>query len=141
MDRVIRENIKERDYQGKTVKEAFGSEAYIKENETSMGYMTVKPDVAGKVYTGAMVESYLVENASGAYVVYDGKKELLEKQDVLVVGNFVGREALAAVSDTTPISNILIYFFNGLSIGFGVIISRSFGEGNEKKLEAFCGAC
>lgn len=86
MDRVIRENIKERDYQGKTVKEAFGSEAYIKENETSMGYMTVKPDVAGKVYTGAMVESYLVENASGAYVVYDGKKELLEKQDVLVVG-------------------------------------------------------
>ena len=86
MDRVIRENIKERCYQGKKVKEAFGADAYIKENETSMGFMTVRPDAAGRVYTGAMMESYLVENVSGAYVVYDGKKELLEKQDVLVVG-------------------------------------------------------
>ncbi len=47
--------------------------------------------------------------------------------DFLVVGNFVGREALAAVGATGPIVNILVLFFNGISIGAGVVISRFFG--------------
>lgn len=54
--------------------------------------------------------------------------------DSLVVGNFVGKEALAAVGATTNIVNILVFFFNGLSIGATVIIGRYFGSGNQKKL-------
>ena len=44
--------------------------------------------------------------------------------DSVVVGNFVGKQALAAISSTTMIVNIMIFFFNGFSIGGGVVISR-----------------
>ncbi len=47
--------------------------------------------------------------------------------DSLVVGNFVGKEALAAVGSTTQIVNMLVFFFNGVSIGAGVVISRYYG--------------
>jgi len=47
--------------------------------------------------------------------------------DSIVVGNFVGKEALAAVGSTTMIVNMLVFFFNGFSIGAGVLISRYFG--------------
>ena len=47
--------------------------------------------------------------------------------DSLVVGNFVGKEALAAVGATTMIVNMLVFFFNGVSTGAGVVISRYFG--------------
>ncbi len=47
--------------------------------------------------------------------------------DSLVVGNFVGKEALAAVGSTTMIVNMLVFFFNGVSIGAGVVISRYYG--------------
>ena len=47
--------------------------------------------------------------------------------DSLVVGNFVGKEALAAVGATTMIINMLVFFFNGVSTGAGVVISRCYG--------------
>ena len=47
--------------------------------------------------------------------------------DSLVVGNFVGKEALAAVGSTTYIINTLVMFFGGISVGASVIISRYFG--------------
>jgi putative MATE family efflux protein len=48
--------------------------------------------------------------------------------DSIVVGNFVGKEALAAVGSTTMIINMLVFFFNGFSIGASVVISRFFGS-------------
>ena len=47
--------------------------------------------------------------------------------DSIVVGNFVGKQALAAISSTTMIVNIMIFFFNGFAVGGGVVISRFFG--------------
>ncbi len=47
--------------------------------------------------------------------------------DSIVVGQFVGKEALAAVNSTTVIINMLVFFFNGFSVGAGVLISRYFG--------------
>ena len=47
--------------------------------------------------------------------------------DSIVVGNFVGKEALAAVGSTTVIVNMLVFFFNGFSVGAGVVISQHFG--------------
>lgn len=61
-------------------------------------------------------------------------QQLYNTVDSLVVGNFVGREALAAVGSTTSIINTMISFFNGVSIGAGVIISRHYGAHNDKKL-------
>lgn len=54
--------------------------------------------------------------------------------DVLVVGNFVGTEALAAVGSTSMIINTLVFFFNGVSTGAGVLISRHFGAREQKRL-------
>lgn len=54
--------------------------------------------------------------------------------DVLVVGNFVGKEALAAVGSTAHIINVAVFFFNGLSIGAGVVISRFYGAHDQRML-------
>ncbi len=47
--------------------------------------------------------------------------------DSVVVGNFVGKEALAAVGSTSTIINMLVFFFNGFSVGAGVVIAHYFG--------------
>ena len=54
--------------------------------------------------------------------------------DVIVVGNFVGKEALAAVGSTTMIVNIAVFFFNGFSVGAGVVIGQHFGAKDMKQL-------
>ena len=54
--------------------------------------------------------------------------------DSLVVGNFVGTEALAAVGSTTMIINMLVFFFNGMATGAGVLIGQSYGSHDMKKL-------
>lgn len=47
--------------------------------------------------------------------------------DSIVVGNFVGKQALAAVGGSGPIINTLIGIFNGLSSGATVVISQFYG--------------
>ena len=54
--------------------------------------------------------------------------------DSIVLGNFVGKAALAAVGTTMPIINTLIGLFLGLSTGIGVVISQFYGAGEEKKV-------
>lgn len=54
--------------------------------------------------------------------------------DSIVVGNFVGTQALAAVGSTSMIINALIGFFLGLSTGAGVVISQYFGARDDKSL-------
>ena len=54
--------------------------------------------------------------------------------DSIIVGNFVGTEALAAVGSTTMITNMAVFFFNGFSLGASVIIGRAFGAKDNKKL-------
>ena len=56
--------------------------------------------------------------------------------DSIVVGNFVGKEALAAVGSTTMIVNMLVFFFNGFSVGAGVVIARHFGSRDLERLHA-----
>ena len=54
-------------------------------------------------------------------------QQLYNSADALIVGNFLGKEALAAVSSSGPLIFLLIGFFNGASTGAGVVISRYFG--------------
>lgn len=61
-------------------------------------------------------------------------QQLYNTVDSLVVGNYVGMEALAAVGSTTNIINTMVMFFNGTSIGASVVISRHYGAHNEEKL-------
>ena len=54
--------------------------------------------------------------------------------DSVVVGNYVGKEALAAVGSTTMIVNMLVFFFNGFSVGAGVMIAQRFGARDMERL-------
>jgi len=54
-------------------------------------------------------------------------QQLYNAVDSVVVGNYVGKEALAAVGSVGPIINILIGFFSGLALGAGVVISQYYG--------------
>ncbi len=54
--------------------------------------------------------------------------------DSVIVGNFVSKQALAAIGSTTVIVNMLVFFFNGFSIGAGVVIGQYFGARNMEKL-------
>ena len=54
--------------------------------------------------------------------------------DSIVVGNFVGTQALAAVGSTTMIVNMMVFFFNGFSTGAGVVIANYFGARDMKQL-------
>ena len=56
--------------------------------------------------------------------------------DSIVVGNFVGKEALAAVGSTTMIVNMLVFFFNGFSVGAGVVIAQHFGARDAERLHS-----
>lgn len=52
--------------------------------------------------------------------------------DAMIVGNFVGTNALAAVGATGSIINLLVGFFTGLSSGASVVISQHFGAGDRQ---------
>ena len=54
--------------------------------------------------------------------------------DSIVVGNYVGTQALAAVGSTTMIVNMMVFFFNGFSTGAGVVIANFFGARDMEKL-------
>lgn len=54
--------------------------------------------------------------------------------DSIIVGRYVGAQALAAVGSTTMLSNMAIFFFNGFATGAGVIVSRAFGAKDMKQL-------
>lgn len=61
-------------------------------------------------------------------------QQLYNAVDSVVVGNYIGEQALAAVGSSAPVINLLVSFFMGLAVGAGVIISRYFGARNKQGL-------
>ncbi|MDY3031624.1 MAG: MATE family efflux transporter [Clostridia bacterium] len=57
---------------------------------------------------------------------------LFNAADIIVVGRFVGHEALAAVGATGPLTNLLINVFIGFSVGTNVMVAQFMGAGNKK---------
>ena len=47
--------------------------------------------------------------------------------DSWCVGNFIGEDALAAVSSSGSLIFMMVSFFNGMSMGAGVVIARLYG--------------
>ena len=63
-------------------------------------------------------------------------QQLYNTVDSIVVGNYVSKQALAAVGCTGPIINALIGIFVGLSGGAGVVISQYYGAKDREKLHS-----
>lgn len=54
--------------------------------------------------------------------------------DSMIVGNYVGSNALAAVGSSTHLINLLISFSQGIAVGCGVLVSQSMGGSNQKNM-------
>ena len=54
-------------------------------------------------------------------------QQLYNTFDAWCVGNYIGDDALAAVSSSGSLIFMMVSFFNGLAMGAGVIIARAFG--------------
>ena len=61
-------------------------------------------------------------------------QQLYNMADSLIVGNFLGSNALAAVTSTGSLIFLLVGFFNGTAMGAGVVISRYFGAKDYDKV-------
>ena len=61
-------------------------------------------------------------------------QQLYNTVDTIIVGRFVGKEALAAVGSTGSIINMLVGLCSGLATGASVVISQSYGAKDDRRL-------
>ena len=61
-------------------------------------------------------------------------QQLFNAADLAVVGQFAGKEAMAAVGSNASVIGLLVNLFVGISLGSNVIIARSIGQGNEENI-------
>lgn len=61
-------------------------------------------------------------------------QQLYNTFDSLIVGKFLGDQALAAVSSSGSLIFMMVGFFQGIALGAGVIIAKEFGANNTKKM-------
>ena len=72
-------------------------------------------------------------------------QQLYNTVDSVVVGNFVSKQALAAVGTLGPVINTLVGFFSGFSVGVSVIVSQRYGahdaKGVHDAVQTVCWRC
>ena len=59
---------------------------------------------------------------------------LFNAVDIIVVGRFTGRHALAAVGSTTALINMFVNLFIGISLGVNVLAARFFAAKKEREM-------
>ena len=68
-------------------------------------------------------------------------QQLYNTVDSIIVGRFVGDNALAAVGSAGPILNLMIVLFVGISVGASIMVSQYFGAQKRDELAKAVGAC
>ena len=68
-------------------------------------------------------------------------QQLYNTADSIIVGHYVGDNALAAVGSATPILNLLLALFVGISTGAGIVVSQSYGARDRQGLTQSIGSC
>lgn len=63
-------------------------------------------------------------------------QQLYNVADSIIIGQFAGKEALAAVGTSQPIIMILVAILMGLNVGTEVMLSQSIGETDYKKVKS-----
>ncbi len=96
-------------------------------------------------YHPGMKRSYEIDMCSGPLVpkillfsvplMLSGILQLLfNAADIIVVGQFTGSQAMAAVGSTGALNNLIINIFLGFSIGSSVLMARYYGAKEEKNI-------
>ncbi len=68
-------------------------------------------------------------------------QQLYSTVDSIVVGKYVGDNALAAVGSATPILNLLLVLFIGISMGASIMVAQYFGAKQREELSYTVGNC
>ena len=68
-------------------------------------------------------------------------QQMYSTVDSIVVGHYIGDNALAAVGSATPLLNLLLALFIGISTGTGIMVSQYFGARDREKLSYTIGNC
>ena len=68
-------------------------------------------------------------------------QQLYNTADSVIVGMFVGDNALAAVGSAMPILNLLLALFVGIATGAGIVISQAYGARDREGLSRSIGDC
>ena len=68
-------------------------------------------------------------------------QQLYNTADSIIVGKFVGDDALSAVGSAMPILNLLLALFVGIATGAGIVVSQSFGARDREGLTKAIGNC
>lgn len=68
-------------------------------------------------------------------------QQLYSTVDSIVVGRYVGDNALAAVGSAGPIFNLLLVLFMGISVGASIMVAQYFGAKDKESLSKAIGNC
>ena len=68
-------------------------------------------------------------------------QQLYNTADTVIVGKYVGDNALSAVGSASPILNLLLALFVGIATGAGVVVSQRFGAQDREGLSKCIGNC
>ena len=68
-------------------------------------------------------------------------QQLYNTADTVIVGMYVGDNALSAVGSASPILNLLLALFVGISTGAGIVVSQAFGARDRDGLTQSIGNC
>lgn len=68
-------------------------------------------------------------------------QQLYSTVDSIVVGHYVGDNALAAVGSAGPLFNMLLVLFVGISAGVGIMVAQYFGAKAREELSRTIGTC
>jgi Na+-driven multidrug efflux pump len=68
-------------------------------------------------------------------------QQLYNTADSIIVGRYIGDNALAAVGSAFPILNLLLVLFVGISIGAGIMVAQYFGAKEREGLSRSIGVC
>lgn len=62
-------------------------------------------------------------------------QQLFNAVDIAVVGQYVGKEAMAAVGSDAPIVGLIVNLFIGISLGANVLLARNIGQKDKNKIK------
>ena len=99
--------------------------------------MSTQSAAAKKPDTVLMTEGSIFRNIlffSAPLILGNLLQQTYNAADSIIVGNFVGSNALAAVGSSTSLIYLLIAFSQGASVGASVIVSQYLGAQEEKRV-------
>ena len=68
-------------------------------------------------------------------------QQLYNTADSIIVGRFVGDNALAAVGSAGPLLNLMLVLFMGISVGASIMVSQYYRERKRDELSKTIGTC